>query len=270
MLRLCSWNVSHHQPWQHLDGIDVALLQEMPQPPADWTGRVLPGSDQPSATAGHPPRDLRTAVARISDHVELSARPMTEIAATDEGAYLISRSGSLTLADVIRDGEPVLTVASIYAAWETAPATGVLYADGSAHRLVSDLSALVTSEFGHRLVIAGDLNILYGYGEDGSAYWAGRYQSVFDRLEAMGLDLLGPFVKQGVRQADPWPDELPAQSRTVPTFHANRDKPVSARRQLDYVFASRRLAGMVEVTARNAVQEWGPSEHCRVHIDVDV
>ena len=29
------------------------------------------------------------------------------------------------------------------------------------------------------MLAAGDLNILYGYGENGSAYWAARYATVF-------------------------------------------------------------------------------------------
>ena len=34
------------------------------------------------------------------------------------------------------------------------------------------------------MLAAGDLNILYGYGENGSAYWAARYATVFDRMRA--------------------------------------------------------------------------------------
>ncbi len=40
-------------------------------------------------------------------------------------------------------------------------------------------------------------------------------------------------------------------------------------RQLDFVFASAAIADRVEVRALNEVQEWGPSDHCRVAIEVE-
>jgi hypothetical protein len=74
----------------------------------------------------------------------------------------------------------VLTVASLYAAWETAHSGGAIYADASAHRLLSDLSRLISARRNHRILAAGDLNILRGYGENGNAYWRDRYATVFE------------------------------------------------------------------------------------------
>jgi hypothetical protein len=125
------------------------------------------------------------------------------------------------------------------------------------------VAALVNSSRGHRLVIAGDLNLLHGYGEYGNPYWAGRYQTVFDRAEAMGLTMVGPRFPNG-RQADPWPTELPQGSIAVPTYHTSRQGPGGATRQLDFVFASRELSDRLLVHARNEPGEWGPSDHCRV------
>ena len=98
--------------------------------------------------------------------------------------------------------------------------------------------------------MAGDLNILHRYGERGDAYWAGRYASVFDRADALGLRLVGPQAPHG-RQADPVPDELPAGSRDVPTYHTARQDPAGATRQLDFVFASVAIAEQVTVRALN-------------------
>ena len=42
----------------------------------------------------------------------------------------------------------------------------------------------------------------------------------------------------------------------------------AATRQLDFVFASRGLADSVHVRALNEPDEWGPSDHCRVEIEV--
>ena len=147
----------------------------------------------------------------------------------------------------------------MYAQWLRAhalSARSLIFSDSSAHRVISDLSVFISKEYGHRVLAAGDLNILRGYGEHGSAYWAARHNTVFDRMKALGLPCIGPEHPNG-RQADPWPDELPRDSRNVPTFHSNRQSPATAARQLDYVFASKGLADSLEVRALNRPEEWG-------------
>jgi hypothetical protein len=166
------------------------------------------------------------------------------------------------------DGVTLLTVVSWYATWEHPLGdTRLLGTDAPAHRLLSDVSALLDHDRKRRLVIAGDLNLLYGYGEHGRSYWAARYQTVFDRAESIGLTMVGPQAPNG-RQADPWPAELPPDSRNVPTYHTLQQGPAGATRQLDFVFASRSIADRVTVTAQNAVEAWGPSDHCRIRIEV--
>jgi len=102
----------------------------------------------------------------------------------------------------------------MYAPWEKFHITArsrEIYADASVHRVISDLTALIGSNHEHRVVAAGDLNILYGYGEHGSAHWASRYDAVFNRMAALGLSFVGPQAPNG-RQAEPWPEELPKTS----------------------------------------------------------
>ena len=159
---------------------------------------------------------------------------------------------------------------SAYALWQNVVNDSVrpwIVADASAHRLISDISTLIATERGHRLVIAGDFNLLRGYGESGSKYWARRYATVFDRMEALGLRCLGPSAPNG-RQADPWPAELPRDSKSVPTYRSSQQTPASATRQLDYVFVSESLADRVIVHAKNQVDLWGPSDHCQVTIEI--
>ena len=165
------------------------------------------------------------------------------------------------------DDEPIIVV-SMYAVWESpASKRSWIFADASAHRLISDLSLLVGNQRGHRIIVSGDFNILYGYGDNGSPYWARRYMTVFDRMEAIGLRFVGPQSPNGA-QADPWPAELPADSKNVPTFRTRRGDPSTATRQLDFVFASESIADRVQTTALNRPEEWGPSDHCRVRIVV--
>jgi hypothetical protein len=52
-----------------------------------------------------------------------------------------------------------------------------MHADASTHRIISDISSLIDSERNHRILLADDFNILYGYGDNGSDYWKARYES---------------------------------------------------------------------------------------------
>jgi len=58
--------------------------------------------------------------------------------------------------------------------------------------LISDLSSFISRQNKHKIIAAGDLNILYGYGEYGSLYWKRRYDTVFDSISALGLRFFGP------------------------------------------------------------------------------
>lgn len=266
-----SWNICRSSDaWRELarsDG-DVALVQEAVAPPADLDLEV----DEASwATAGAGlDRPWRTAVARLSDRVSIRARPCRPISEAEMGQLVSCRAGTMSVADVEVPGAEPITLVSMYAAWEKPAAeTGSAWivADASAHRLISDLSLLIGRQCGHRVIAAGDLNLLYGYGENGSAYWARRYMTVFDRMEALGLRFVGPQSPGGA-QADPWPAELPKHSKNVPTFRTRRADPSTATRQLDFVFASESLAGRVDVTALNRADEWGSSDHCRIRVEL--
>ena len=45
--------------------------------------------------------------------------------------------------------------------------------------------------------------------------------------------------------------------------------PLDARNQLDYVFASHGFHESIRARALNGVEEWGPSDHCRILIEID-
>jgi endonuclease/exonuclease/phosphatase family metal-dependent hydrolase len=158
----------------------------------------------------------------------------------------------------------------MYGFWEKpheSTGSSWLYADASVHRLISDISVLIGSQSKHRIIASGDLNILHGYGEHGSEYWASRYATIFSRMKAFGLKFVGPQAPNG-RGADPWPAELPSTSKNVPTFHSSHQNPITATHQLDYVFASESFANKVKVTALNQPNKWGPSDHCQILIEI--
>ncbi len=278
-MKIISWNMNHRSDsWRFLLDLDVdlALLQEAGKPPPDVAERIE--ADPAIEVDSVPWKTLivggrnswRTAIVKLSNRISvdwIEAKPL-ESAASRE--LVASWPGTLAAALVKpRSGEPVIAV-SMYAPWvRTHPRAGrnCLFADSSAHRVVSDLSTFIAKKREHRVLAAGDLNILRGYGEDGDDWLAARYRTVFDRMEVLGLPCVGPEHPNG-RQADPWPGELPRDSRNVPTFHHSRQSPETATRQLDYVFASTELADSIAVRALNAPEEWGPSDHCRIEIDL--
>ena len=274
MIKMIAGNIARREEaWRYLvdTDADLALLTEAAAPPADVARRLAIDPAPWRTAGGGVNRPWRAAVVQLSDRVGVQWLEPKPVADAMPGELAVSRPGTVAAAIVTPGAGDPFIVASMYAPWEKPHAlTGShwIYADGSVHRLISDLSALIGQQRGHRLLTAGDLNILYGYGENGSPYWASRYATDFTRMAALGLSFVGPQAPAG-RRADPWPSELPGESANVPTFHTSHQTPATATRQLDFVFASDGLAARVRVCALNEVHQWGPSDHCRVEIEVE-
>ena len=275
-MKIICWNIAQRsKAWYSLleSDADLALLQEASRPPADLP-KEIQIDDFPWRSNGKGiKRNWRTAVVKLSNRVKIEWLEPQTVEEAKGGELAVSRPGSLAVAKVAGlNTDEVFYVASMYAAWERPlEETGSrrIYADASAHRILSDLSVLIGRQRNHRIIAAGDLNILKGYGEHGSGYWAERYNSVFDRAKNLGLEYVGPEAPHG-RQADPWPKELPPASKNVPTYYARHQNPSTATRQLDFVFTSRLISDRVKVVARNDPEEWGPSDHCRLEIEVHI
>ena len=124
-----------------------------------------------------------------------------------EGAKVVvcdvmADQGQAVVAEIVAGGGEAFFAVSMYGVWERPhelTRSTWIVADGSVHRLISDLSALVGQQYGHRILAAGDLNILRGYGEGGSMYCASRYETVFARMKALGLPFVGPQAPGGRR-----------------------------------------------------------------------
>lgn len=273
-IRLLSWNMGAGGPgptasWSDVIAepeIDVALLQEAPNPYglADiGTLRTVPAV---GARWGIGSNRAQTAIAVLSDRVEVTPFPTQPLGFDGPLELGVSRPGTVTVAKLqVRDSGEELLAASVYAQWE-GPASGGpgIYADASMHRVLSDLSPL----FSWRelpIIVAGDFNVILD--ADVGSYggnWRARDRSVFDRLNALGLRLAGPRAPHGI-QADPHPSELPEDSLNVPTYRTAQGNAV---RQLDYCYVSPELVDRVTVRALNSPEEWGPSDHCRIRIDL--
>lgn len=288
--KVVSWNIGRrHEPWRQLVDMDadVALVQEAASPPADVAGRVDTGPEEHWNShlwnsdwyreRPEQPYDRWPMVVKLSDRVDIEwfkqVGPTKEVR-DDEIA--VSGIGTIAAARITpRDSDtPPFIVFSMYARWirphpSTRSTWSVGFPDGSAHRIISDLSAFIGNvrPETHRILAAGDLNTIYGATDDNRLALPARDRTVTDRMDALGLEFLGPRYPAG-RQASPFPQGLPPDTRNVPTYHTNRQTPETAQNQLDYAFASRGFHQTVNVRAINSVEEWGASDHCRLLIEV--
>jgi len=292
MISLVSWNIAkRHQPWRELvsmGGVDVALLQEAGPVAPDVADRVWLGPEAHYDShrwnsrwyEGRYPRlvDRWPMVVRLSDRVELEwFKQVSPISFIAEDELAVSGIGTIAAARVVpRDDQtqPFIAV-SMYARWMSPhPSTRtkwrVGHSDGSAHRILSDLSAFIgdADPSSHRIIAAGDLNMVYGGIAIEPQSLAARDRTVFERFAALGLEFLGPQYPAG-RKAEPAPVGLPPDSGNVPTYRTTSQTPETAQSQLDYAFASRGFHERVTARALNSADEWGSSDHCRIVIDVD-
>jgi len=272
-MKLITWNIGGREAaWRHLLDIDadMALLQEATEPPIEVAKNIEADPATWLTTGAGKHRPWRAALVNLSKQFPVQWFQPKSIETANPGDLAVSRLGSIAAASLALPSGEDLVVISAYAVWETphsSTGSSWIYADASVHRIISDLSVFIGQQTGHHIVVAGDFNILHGYGEYGSNYWASRYETVFARMSALGLKFVGPQAPAG-RFADPWPEELPRTSNNVPTYYHSQQTPATATRQLDFVFASTGLTDRIKVTALNEPDQWGPSDHCCVEIEI--
>ena len=249
---------------------DLALLQEAGSVNAVPKSIHIDPNYPPETTA----YDRWPVVAKLSDRLSVEwLTPISPPSYPDVGGgeAVISDPSTVALARILPPaGEPFL-VASLYARWirprpETNSSWGVGYQDASIHRAISDLSAFIGSKnpAKHRILLAGDFNTIWDV-DDPSLSLPEREDTIRDRLYALGFEFLGP------KQTLPRPTSSPmplGDSQNAPTYYTSRQTPATANRQLDYVFASRGFHNQISVTVLNSPDEWGPSDHCRILIEV--
>ena len=276
MVRVVSWNIAKwKKPWRELvrmadeGAADLALLQEAGSPPEDCRLEYDDGVFWDRGLY-----DRWPLVVKLSDRVAVEPfRQVAPISGLAEDEIGVSGIGTIAAARVIprdRPGEAFVAV-SMYARWlRLHPSTkgSLAYSDASAHRILSDLSAFLgyPDPAKQRILAAGDLNMFYG-AVGRKLSMPERERTVWDRMCALGLEFLGPQAPHG-RSAPRPPDDVPPDTKNLPTYYIPGGRPETALNQLDYVFASRGFHRQVSARALNEVAEWGPSDHCRLLIEV--
>ena len=277
MIKVVSWNIAKREvPWHELvqmarDGnADLALLQEAGSPPRDLVDRI---DYAVGVSWNRQSYDRWPLVVKLSDRVTVEPyRLVSPISDFGENAIGASDVGTVAAARVIPRGneDEAFVAVSMYARWlNPHPSTksGWIYSDASAHRIISDVSAFIGhyDPTKHRILAAGDLNMFYG--AIGSRLsLPERERTVWDRMQALGLEFVGPQAPHG-RRAETALDDVPPDTKNVPTYY-HRGGPKHAVNQLDYAFASRGFHEKVSVRAMNEIDEWGSSDHCRLMIEV--
>jgi hypothetical protein len=267
-VRLLCWNLGNGKAtWADVgasDGYDVALLQQAPDPSGRTEITTVPPAGSPWRIGR---AAARTAIARLSEAVTLTELATSPVDEDEPGRLGISRQGSLTVATVtlVATGEAI-DVASVYGQWD-APATGGTdyYADAAMHRILSDLSPLIVA--GARpLIVAGDFNSVLGVsGEEIGERTAARHAGIFDRMEVLGLRLAGPRAANPDPMGSSAADASSSAGGNVATFGA---EPADRTQQIDYCYVSEDLAARATVVAHDDDASWGPSDHCRITIEV--
>ena len=280
MIKVVSWNVGKRKPpWHELVRMasageaDLALVQEAGSPPGDLVDRI---EYEDEVFWSRHLYDRWPLVVKLSDRIRLEPyRQLPPISELGEDAIGVSGIGTIAAARVIPRGseEEAFVAVSMYARWlKPHPSTRspwrVGCADASAHRIISDLSAFIghRDPSKHRILAAGDLNMFYGATRARLAL-PERDGTVWKRMRALGLEFLGPQAPRG-RSAKSAPADVPADTKNVPTVYYRGGGPETAVNQVDYAFASRGFHEKVSVRAMNGVDEWGPSDHCRLMIEV--
>ena len=284
MIKVVNWNIGRtHKPLEELllMNADVALLQEVHPGGYEWLNAVKDGV----AVSPQEPWELWDSydrwplVVKLSDRVKVEwFKQIIPTRWVEADEIAVSGVGTIAVARVtpVGGGEPFISV-SMYARWyEPKPTdgTGWFYSDASTHRIITDLTVFVDSPVfsgyednpNHRILAAGDLNMDFDFGR-GTHPAAPRANTIVDRMNALGLEYMGPQYPDG-RPADPAPQGLAADTKNVPTYYHAGGSPVTAQNQLDYVFASRGFHNSVRTRAMNGVDEWGSSDHCRILIEV--
>ncbi len=279
MIKVVSWNIARwKKPWSELvqmaqnGDADLALLQEAGTPPGDLVDQI---EYEDGVFWDRKLFDRWSLVVKLSDRV--TVEPYRQVPPTGdfgEDEIGVSGIGTIAAARVIPHGneDEAFVAVSMYASWlsphPSTKSSGRIYSDASAHRIISDLSTFIghSDPTKHKILAAGDLNMFYG--AIGSRLsLPERERTVWDRMQALGLEFLGPQAPHGRRAKDAL-DDVPPDTKNVPTYYRPGTRPETAVNQLDYAFASRGFHEAVSVRAMNEIDEWGSSDHCRLMIEV--
>lgn len=261
-LRVVTWNMDHwsRRPaaraasWRFLDDVvapDVALLQEAVPPRG--RARVV----TPDVVAG--PRRPWGAIV-VSRTVPIARVPSVRVK-WHGGPLDLLRTllGACAVARATPDDTAPFVCVSAFGAIEEGSALAAV------HRMLSDLSPILESPHGKRVILGGDLDV----STQTPPPMRARHRLLFERIASLGLvDLLAQTRKRRPHLAR-CPCGDPACAH-VQTYRAPRSR---VPWQHDYLFATRALADRLVLCRQWDTGQPDPftlSDHCPVVADFDL
>lgn len=273
-LSVTSWNMAHRiESWDWLLQMrpDIALLQEAVPPPNAVKQRpgatFYPPTDSPNEWKTHAgyTRDFAAGVACFNAKLSCIPKRPAPLAQATSTTLVSSHPGSFAVADLYLPDGAMITVVSLYGVWYRQPGIGS-YPEATLHRAISDLAPVFQAPPSGGIIVAGDFNMYRGH----SDRWRARYDTVFARLAAYGLELIGPQPPSG---RGPLPRCLcgpKPNCRHVQTYR-HLSRPGSRPFQLDFMFATKRLKDrLVSCHAFDTPEVWERSNHCPVIATFDL
>ena len=277
--KVVSWNIAkRRKTWKVLFEIqaDVALLQEVGSLPQDVPTEVEFDPSDLWSLWEKSAYDRWPTIVKLSNNVEVEwFKRVFANHLSSPNEIEVSAVGTVAAAKISpREGDPFIAIFA-YARWiRPHPLAGskwwVGHSDASAHRIMSDLSAFIGNEdpSTHRILVSGDFNNIYGATDKNPLVLYERDRTVFERMDSLGLEFMGPQLPYG-RAPESTPFGLEDSTENVPTYYPPGFDSRTAQNQLDYVFASRGFHENISVKALNEIDDWGPSDHCRLLIQID-
>ena len=257
IIRIVSWNMNHwarsaaerRAAWEFLRSLNptYAVVQEAVPPPEFPADRCVyrPGGIGRRRPWGSAVVSFAGPITEVT-----SARSRFHKRATD---IVHSHAGSAAVAATSDD----LTLISMYGVMDDG------YAVTSVQRVLSDLTPLLDSEHGKRVVLAGDWNLSTQLEEPHRS----RHRNVFDRLGTLGLV---DALSLGKPHREPLPG-CPCADNACRHVRTHRHRRSAKPWQDDYVYVSRSLAPAVTVcdpVEGGSVDPWTLSDHCPLVVEL--
>ena len=254
MVTIVSWNMQNKsESWRFLlgarhDDYDFAFISEScdPRPRVGRTVREC-GWDIPLDTWDTQPGETRKRyrqevlgirsgwqIERLDRHAVVDAAPAPP--GLDQLPSIFRRWHRATV--VRRRGEEFCLVCVV---------SGHRQAQ-SLPELIEGVRSVLEDRGSMPMIVAGDLTT------NGD-----KSEAMFSRMKDLGLPWVGPTGPNYIHVSGRKPHQ--------------RETPADAHRHLNHVFATAEIADRVSATALNSADEdsgdfWGPSDHCRVSIEV--
>ncbi|MCY4085495.1 MAG: hypothetical protein OXG37_01060 [Actinomycetia bacterium] len=232
-MRIVCWNTEHKRDsWRFLcerhGQADVALLQEACTPPKEVAARL----DVGPGPWVHKGWNGARAIVRLSNRVQLEWIPTEDIIASAPSGSAIDSPARLAAGVATLPGGEQLGLVSVESGHEWAKIVPAMILQAQRYCEKQGHGA------GLPFIVGADLTT-----------WWDSDTTVFGEMMRIGLPLIGLHAT---------------------TFYSrpNGQTPADAALQLDYVFASRPIAHRLTVRALNDPGDWGPSDHCRLLVDI--